>query len=142
MSKYRRLLLAHYPLDRETPCGYCRFPFGHSVGQRSFEVDHIKPKSRFRELSEEIANLTWACVQCNGAKSDHIDGLDPETWQSFPLFNPNKEHWKSHFSGQPDGKIRGLTATGRATSRRLKLNLESILLELRADGYAAGWWPA
>lgn len=143
VSKYRELLLAVRPLMADTPCAYCHFPFSkNSLGQRGFEVDHIKPQSRYPELAERIENLAWACVRCNGKKGDHIDGRDPETGEFHSLMNPNEEDWEGHFSGHSDGKIHGITATGRATGERLKFNTEQFLLELRSDGYAAGWWPA
>lgn len=143
VSAYRELLLSIEPLDRSTPCSYCRLPFGRNgLGLRGFEVDHIKPKSRYPQLADTVTNLAWACVRCNGKKSDHIEGFDPETSKFLALFHPKKECWERHFSGRSDGKVHGVTATGRATGQRLELNTEPILLELRSDGYAAGWWPA
>ena len=143
MNAHRKILLLIEPLDEGTPCSYCRLPFGRiGLGSRGFEVDHIKPKSRYPELADTATNLAWACVRCNGKKSDHVDGFDPETSEFLPLFHPNRERWGRHFWGRSDGKIHRITATGRATGERLKLNAEPILLEFRSDGYAAGWWPA
>ena len=112
------------------------------LGERGFEADHVKPKRRYPDLAEEVSNLTWACARCNSIKSDDIDGIDPTSLVSLTLFNPNEECWVRHFSGHPDGKIRGMTATGRATGKRLKLNEELLLLELRAALYEVAWWPA
>lgn len=143
MNKYRSLLLSHQPLAERTPCGYCRLPFGRNgLGERGFEVDHIKPKRREPDLALEISNLAWACVRCNSKKSDHIDGVDSASRKMSQLFNPNQDFWKQHFSGHPDGKIHGMTAKGRATSERLKFNAEPFLLEFRSDLYAEKWWPA
>lgn len=143
VSEYRRLLLSRQPLEEDTPCGYCRLPFGRNgLGEYGFGVDHIKPKSRHPELVMEISNLTWACGRCNRKKSNYVEGFDPKSRAFYTLFNPNEEPWVRHFSGRPDGKIHGVTTTGRATGERLRLNVESLLLELRSEGYAAGWWPA
>lgn len=143
MNKYRILLLSIEPLERDTPCSYCRLPFGrNTLGSRGFEVDHIKPQSLYPKLASVVTNLAWACVRCNGKKSDHVDGFDPETRKFLPLFHPKKERWEQHFSGRSDGKVHGVTSTGRATGERLELNTEPILLELRSDGYAVEWWPA
>lgn len=142
-NRYRALLNTHRPLEGRTPCGYCRLPLARiGIGERGFEVDHIMPRSQYPALAMVIINLTWACVRCNGKKSDYTNGFDPDSGRFHDLFNPNREHWMSHFSSRADGKIHGLTTTGRATGERLKLNAERMLLELRADGYEAGWWPA
>lgn len=143
VDKCRILLLSQRPLEECTPCGYCRLPFGHNgLGELGFETDHIKPKAHYAELTMEISNLTWACGRCNRKKADHVDGFDPQSGAFYSLFNPNEESWVRHFSGRPDGKIHGVTTKGRATSERLTLNTEPVLLELRAEGHAAGWWPA
>ena len=143
VKKSRRILLSHKPLKERTPCGYCRLPFGrNALGERGFEVDHIKPKSREPDLDLEISNLTWACVRCNSQKSDHIDGKDPISQRIYQLFDPNQDGWNQHFSGHPDGKIHGMTAKGRTTGERLKFNAERLLLDLRSDLYAEKWWPA
>lgn len=35
------------------------------------DVEHIKPKSKFPELTLNYDNLTFACFQCNNKKSDY-----------------------------------------------------------------------
>ena len=118
-------------------------PFGRNGnGEVGFEVDHVKPKSRYPDLAEEISNLTWACARCNRKKADHVDGFDPKSLVFLTLLNPNEECWARHFSALLGGKVHGETATGGATIERLKLNEEPLLVEQRAELYETGWWPA
>ena len=77
-------------------------------GSRGFEADHIKPKSRYPELTDTVTNLAWACVRCNGKKSDHVEGFDAETSKFLPLFHPKKERWERHL----------FWSTGRKSTRR------------------------
>lgn len=70
-------------------CGYC-LTSQHIVG-RLLEIDHIIPESRGGTPDED--NLWLACPLCNGAKSDHLQGTDPETGLRESLFNPRKDNW-------------------------------------------------
>jgi hypothetical protein len=58
-------------LDFDFRCVYCLSAEGE-VGPLAryggFEVEHFKPKSKFRELRHAYRNLLWACAECNRAK--------------------------------------------------------------------------
>ncbi|MDX2077514.1 MAG: HNH endonuclease [bacterium] len=85
------------------------------------EIDHILPLSRGGKT--ELDNLCAVCRPCNGYKRQSIDGLDPETGQKAPLYNPRQDDWNTHFKWDKTGEeIIGLTPIGRATISRLKLN--------------------
>ncbi|MGK7924141.1 MAG: hypothetical protein AB4290_02625 [Spirulina sp.] len=54
-----------------------------------------------------------------------ITGIDPETGEETPLFNPRDRAWNDHFIWTADGlRILGITAIERATCNRLDLNDE------------------
>ena len=62
-----------------------------------------------------------ACFSCNLRKGSNIAGLDPETGELTPLFNPRTDGWSDHFAW--DGVLlRGETAIGRATVMVLDIN--------------------
>ncbi|MEO8350633.1 MAG: HNH endonuclease, partial [Chthoniobacteraceae bacterium] len=72
------------------------------------------------------------CVTCNGHKSDHTTGTDPETGRELPLFNPRRDRWDRHFRFSPRTlELTGITSKGRATIARLQMN-ERKQIEARA----------
>jgi 5-methylcytosine-specific restriction endonuclease McrA len=86
-----------------------------------FTVDHVTPKSL--EGSDEIDNLALACRRCNERRYNFVAGIDPETREIVPIFNPRRQKWEEHFVWTEDGTvIQGITPTGRATCTRLDLN--------------------
>lgn len=56
-------------------------------------------------------------------KRDFVAAIDPETGVETALFNPRTQNWKDHFR-RDDEKTRliGLSAVGRATVSRLRMN--------------------
>jgi hypothetical protein len=71
-----------------------------------------------------------ACIDCNLGKGSNLTGIDPETGQIVPLYNPRREQWSEHFERQ-GAYIVGRTPTGRVTVRVLNMNSEDQV-ELRA----------
>ena len=114
-------------------CEYCLLPSlfsGHP-----FCIDHIFPTSKKGKTILE--NLAFSCQNCNGAKYDKIEGLDPLSQLLIPLFNPRTQIWTRHFNWNQDNSlIIGLTPTGRATVETLKMNLERVQnLRLALNAY-------
>lgn len=100
-------------------CEYCHAP--ESVFNLAFEVEHITPQSREGETIED--NLALSCRSCNLYKSDFITGFDEVTQEEERLFNPRRDIWNEHFSIiEASGEIAGVTAIGRATISRLRMN--------------------
>ena len=115
-------------------CEYCRcLSRFHSD---PFAIEHIIPEAR-GGFSEE-SNLALACLGCNGFKGVFQTGIDPVTEQEVPLFHPRQQKWMDHFAWNDDTtQIIGLTATGRATVVRLRLNrpgLVNLRTALRSFG--------
>jgi hypothetical protein len=100
-------------------CEYCHAP--EAVFNLPFEVEHITPLSHGGETVE--GNLALSCRSCNLYKSDHILAADELTQQEVTLFHPRLDIWQEHFSvSEVTGEIEGLTASGRATIRLLRIN--------------------
>ena len=109
-------------------CEYCRcLACFHSD---PFTVEHIVPEARGG--ATEISNLALSCLGCNSFKGVFVTGNDPASEREMPLFHPRLHRWTDHFAWSPDTtEVLGLTATGRATVTRLRLNRPG-LANLRA----------
>jgi 5-methylcytosine-specific restriction endonuclease McrA len=100
-------------------CEYC-----HSLELLSanrFTIDHIVPRSLGG--SDDIDNLALACRRCNERRYNFVAGIDPETQEIVPIFNPRQQEWAEHFVWTLDGTvIQGSTPIGRVTCIRFDLN--------------------
>lgn len=113
-------------------CEYCRLP--QSGAGVDFEIDHIL--ARKHGGASTLDNLALACVYCNAFKGSDMAGIDPATGDRAFLFNPRVEAWAAHFAWSGP-VIVGVTATGRATVRTLRMNSRSAI-ELRSALAAEG----
>ena len=106
-------------------CEYCGIPEEEFAAATSFVVEHIRPKSHFRNndpLRDAPQNLAWSCPKCNLHKATKTQATDPETGQMCALFNPRGDQWEDHFDALPGGRIEGQTPKGHATREALKFN--------------------
>jgi hypothetical protein len=114
-------------------CEYCRLA-QTAAPVVSFHLEHVVPRQHGG--SNDGDNLAWACPHCNRFKGPNLTSLDPETGQLVSLFNPRTQEWKDHFAIN-GSRIVGLTTSGRATVRLLRMNAEERLKvreELSARG--------
>ncbi len=117
-------------------CEYCQTPQAIVI---EMQIDHIVPES-VGGLTI-LDNLCLACVGCNQHKGDHQTELDPQSKIFIPLFNPRTQIWSEQFVWDTTGTILvGLTATGRATIERLKIN-RAVVVQARERWVKAGWHP-
>ena len=115
MPRHLRALVARRDGGR---CRYCGL---RQVGQAAtFHVDHVVPRSRGGATA--INNLVLQCPSCSVRKSNKVDGDDPLTGATVPLFHPLRDQWADHLSVDEDGTCTGLTPTGRATVAALRMN--------------------
>lgn len=117
-------------------CEYCHSP--ERISTTRFTVDNLIPKSigGFDELN----NLALASRRCNERCYNFVAGYDSETKAIVPLFNPRQQIWSEHFLGSANGKtIIGVTATGRATCKRLDMN-DELYPENDSIMSARGFW--
>jgi len=118
-------------------CEYCRAP--ESVFNFPFEVEHIVP--RLRGGADRESNWALSCRSCNLHKSDAVEGLDPQTGKTVPLFHPRLQQWEEHFAlDESTGLMNGLSATGRATVVKLRMN-GVAQLSARREWARLRWFP-
>lgn len=118
-------------------CGYCLTP--QSIVGPLLEIDHIIPEALGGTADED--NLWLACPTCNGAKSDRIQAIDPESGENVSFFNPRLDSWTEHFIWLNEGAvIAGLTPKGRATVTALNMNHPDIVAA-RQLWVTVGWHP-
>jgi hypothetical protein len=106
---------------RERAGGYCEYCKASDEIILDIEVDHIRPRSA--DGPTTLDNLCYACPRCNGRKSTHQTGIDPESGQEVALYNPRLHRWQEHFRwNETFSLIIALTPAGRATLVRLDMN--------------------
>jgi 5-methylcytosine-specific restriction endonuclease McrA len=104
-------------------CEYCGLPQS-AVSLATFHVEHIR--ARQHGGSDDPSNLALACQHCNRHKGPNLTGIDPETNQIVPLFNPRRDTHSDHFEARGIF-IAGLTPMGRATVNVLAMNSDDQL---------------
>lgn len=118
-------------------CEYCLCHQDYVLGR--LQIDHVIPLVKGGLNTEN--NLCLACELCNQHKWTKTEETDPVTGTSAPLFNPRKDIWKDHFTWSSEGsEIIGLSASGRATVKALKLN-NKLAVTVRLNWIQAGWHP-
>lgn len=138
MSEYVRVSLRRAVRKRAGGlCEYCRIPEDYSP--QTFSLEHVLPRAAGGETVSE--NLALACQGCNSFKSVKTEFADEQTETKAKLFNPRKEKWTEHFAWSDDfNEILGITATGRATVKVLKLN-RAGLVNIRRALFVIGKHP-
>ena|SRR5258708_2413530 len=115
-------------------CEYCQTSEENS-GQ-TLQVDHIDPTG-----SSGLENLCLACWNCNNYKRAAMQVVDPDTSENVLLFNPRIQVWSEHFEWTNGAtRVRGLTAIGRASVARLKMN-RSMIVVARQRWVEGGYHP-
>ena len=104
-------------------CEYCQLP-DLLPDLIRFHLEHIRAKRHGG--SSALSNLSWACPRCNERKGANLSGVDPDTNRVARLFHPRRDAWAKHFAWE-GLRIRGLTATGRATGWLLEFNSDDRL---------------
>ncbi|MEE3717918.1 HNH endonuclease [Tumidithrix elongata RA019] len=107
-------------------------------------MEHLLPQSLGG--THELDNLALACSRCNSRRYNFMTGIDPQTQQEIPLFNPRQQQWREHFAWSRDLLlIVGTTPIGRATCHRLDLNDQNhndgFILKARGLWVKGGWHP-
>lgn len=118
-------------------CEYCLAQVLYS--NDSFSMEHIVPT--IKGGSNALSNLAFSCQSCNNRKYTATHAIDPASGIIAALYNPRTDSWGEHFKWDEDFTlILGVSASGRATLNRLKLNREG-LVNIRRVMVQAGLHP-
>jgi 5-methylcytosine-specific restriction endonuclease McrA len=93
MTDVSPTLQAEVVLRAGNRCEYCRLSqFGQEA---TFHVDHVVPRAAGGLTIAE--NLALARVSCSLRKWAKQTGIDPDSGEEVPLFNPRTQSWDEHF---------------------------------------------
>jgi hypothetical protein len=111
-------------------CVYCAIHEGCFGGIRNFHVEHYRPKSKFKELENDIKNLFYACAICNVFKGSDWPG-DPKKDFSNPSYpDPSQVDYGDIFLiNNSSGVVKGKYRASRYLVERLYLNRPQLILE-------------
>lgn len=113
--------------DFKHKCGYTDCSEMWFGGKATFQIDHIKPKSKYPELENDYSNLVYCCSYVNRAKwdDDSPNYLDPCT-----------EDFNVHFERDDYGRIVPKTPQGRYMAEHMQLRLLRYALIWNLDRLA------
>ena len=107
--------------------GCCEYCFTQrQFSSNPLSIEHVVPNSRGG--ASDLGNLALACQGCNNYKYNHINSVDPVSGEEVAIYHPRTDIWREHFAwNNLYTEIVGLTARGRATVLRLRLNRPELL---------------
>lgn len=105
-------------------CEYCLLNQNFSI--YTHEIDHIIAQKHGGQTTAD--NLALACLSCNRHQGTDLATFDPATGDIALLFNPRIQSWSDHFVLR-NGRLEGLTPTGRATAKLLTFNTPTRILQ-------------
>jgi hypothetical protein len=100
-------------------CEYCGVTETDSAGPLT--VDHYQPRTRGR--TDELTNLLYCCYRCNLYKGDYWPAQPEEIF----LWNPRLDPRETHLLLLADGTLYPISASGRFTLQRLRLNRPELV---------------
>jgi hypothetical protein len=100
-------------------CEYCGVTETDSGGQLT--VDHYRPRTQGG--GDELGNMLYCCYRCNLYKGDYW----PAKPEDLPLWNPRLDPRENHLLLLADGTLYPISASGRFTLQRLRLNRPELV---------------
>lgn len=95
-------------------CGYTDCSEMWFGGRRTFQIDHLKPESKYPDLINDYGNLVYCCSYVNRAKWDD---------DSPNYLDPCNEDYNNHFERNEKGYIIPKTPQGKYMVEHMQLNL-------------------
>jgi hypothetical protein len=121
--------------EAKNQCVYCAIHEGSFGGERNFHVEHFKPKSRFKALTNAYANLFYACAICNTFKGNQWPGSPGRTFSRIGFIDPSAVDYATVFTpDEASGSLNAQSAAGRYMLEQLYLNRSQLILERRIVG--------
>ena len=95
-------------------CGYTGCSQMWFGGKRTFQIDHLKPESKYPELRNEYSNLVYCCSYVNRSKWDD---------DSPHYLDPCDADYNVHFERDANGCIVAKTKQGQYMLEHMNLDL-------------------
>lgn len=95
----RPVIRQYYVTEQNSTCPYCKMKLNTQRG-RSWDVEHIIPRSTVENFMFEPLNLCVACVECNSAKSNK-EVTTSRAKKRYPrvgytIIHPHFDDYKAH----------------------------------------------
>lgn len=100
--------------DFHHKCGYTDCSEIWFGGKRTFQIDHLKPESKYPELRDEYSNLVYCCSYVNRAKWDD---------DSPNYLDPCEVDYNDHLYRDANGYIVAKTLQGQYMIEHMHLGL-------------------
>lgn len=114
-------------VDFEQCCAYCYLHERHAGGEKNFQLDHYRPKGKFKELRRVFTNLYWSCSVCNGFKSKSNHFPSDELFAKGVCFvDLCQDDFEQHYKILSDGTLEPLTPSASYTIDFIDLNSDHL----------------
>ncbi|MCW8933725.1 MAG: HNH endonuclease [Gammaproteobacteria bacterium] len=118
--KNYRTYKKYLKIEFDATCVYCRMPDSLSE-EKSYAVEHYRPKSKFPHLETAYSNLFYSCCNCNGYKGSFWPDNSQKAMGMF-VPNPCDHVMHDHLRSQAEGTIKPHSLTGQWAIELLDLN--------------------
>ena len=113
-------------IDFDHHCAYCDDKDCYNGGQRSYQVEHFAPESKFPTLKHTYENLLYACPYCNRAKWDKwiSNNASVAVIGNEGFVSPCDDEYYKHLRRNADGTISATSELGKYIRNELNLFLK------------------
>jgi len=101
-------------------CAYCLMHEIFAGGQKNFELDHFKPKSKFPNLIHRYTNIYHSRHVCNQQKRDHWPSAELYS-RGYRFVDTCKENFSAHYKDN-NGYWIPISLAGEYTAEKIRLN--------------------
>lgn len=96
-----------------------------AAGPECFQLDHFRPRKRFKELLNDFYNIYYSCYPCNKLKRDKWP-TDAELVEGICFVDFCQDEPDQHYEELEDGTWHPLTPSAAYTIKRLLLNSDHL----------------
>jgi hypothetical protein len=107
--------------DFQHCCVHCYMHEDWNGGHHHFEIDHFRPKGKFKELRKVYDNLYWSCHRCNKLKGERWPSED-KLRNGICFVDLCRDRFEDHYEILEDGTVKGKTESANYTIDMLRLN--------------------
>lgn len=115
-------------------CVYCSVLEGRFGGERNFHVEHYRPKSQFKSLTNDIRNLFYVCAICNAFKGSDWPAEPAADHMKHSYPDPSLVDYAEILSVDDRHMVRSSVPAGRYVIERIYLNRPQLVMARSADG--------